>query len=57
MLQWSSLCNIYQMNTPYTLNLHKVVRQLYLNEAGGKWEEERSAVRSVDKGNIVSVTL
>lgn len=44
------------MNTPYTLNLHKVVHQLYLDEAGGKGEEEWSATRSVDKGNIVSVT-
>ena len=29
---------MYQINTLYTLNLHNVICQLYLNNAGGKKE-------------------
>lgn len=35
-LQYISVSN--QTNTLYTLNLHNVIRQLYLNEAVGKKE-------------------
>ena len=37
---------MYQINTVYTLNLHNVKYQLYLNKSGGKFilKKEYSAV-------------
>ena len=34
--------NVYQIFTLYTLNIHSLICQLYLNETGGKkeWEEK-----------------
>ena len=34
---------MYQIITLYTLNLHKIESQLYLNKAEGKWYNEKSA--------------